>query len=239
MATELIKTSLYGDAKGYWKLEADGTDETSNSNDLTDNGSPTYPAVKFGNGVSLLIATTDFLEITDANQTGLDITGDISGVAWGSAISLSTLNPIFSKSDAGIDERGYVFGVDSNGYLYFGASDDGSNDNRHFVRYLSDTHQISTGTLYHLAFSFDISTETCTFYLDGVSDTSSVTIGSTIGATINDSTSSFAIGCNFNAGASSWKWNGKLDDVGVFDRLITQVEITELNSRKTGGIIMV
>ena len=63
---ELFKTPLASDVnlKGYWRLEADGTDSSGNGKTLASSGSPTYGAGVFGNGVTFPIET-NILSIVD------------------------------------------------------------------------------------------------------------------------------------------------------------------------------
>jgi len=65
-----------------WLLnESSGTrfDETSNNNDLTDNNTVGFNAsCEFDGCGDFEDTNTEFLSITDASQTGLDITGDMT-----------------------------------------------------------------------------------------------------------------------------------------------------------------
>ena len=67
-----------GEATGATRL-----DSTNNNNDLTQNNGPiAMAASKIGNGADFVRASAQYLWITDAAQTGLDVTGPITLQAW-------------------------------------------------------------------------------------------------------------------------------------------------------------
>jgi hypothetical protein len=73
---------------GVWHLgEGSGTtrlDSTGNNNDLADTNGVAQSAVlaKIGYGADFVRTSSEYLSITDAAQTGLDITGSITMEAW-------------------------------------------------------------------------------------------------------------------------------------------------------------
>ena len=243
-AKELYYTPLANDAslEGYWRLESDGTDTHANGNDLTDTGSPTHTTGKFGNGVDLESGTPDYLSIVDGSQTGLDIPGDISISAWIKVESLGSNRPIVSKYDTGDDKRQYRFGIDADGKLEMNASDDGTADGTHFIQWKTDDNVISTGTWYHVVYTLDISSETCVAYVGGVAKDISITIGTTLGVTLHNGTAPFFIGQDFNGGISGNDFDGIIDDVAIFSRVLTAAEIANLHAgtfSKPKGVILV
>ena len=90
--------------KGVWHLsEASGTrlDSTSNNNDLTDNNTVTQDSGKIGKCASFNGANSEYLEITDANQTGLDIgTNDLVMSCWINSDAISNFPTFMSRSDS-------------------------------------------------------------------------------------------------------------------------------------------
>ncbi|HMA06032.1 MAG TPA: DUF2341 domain-containing protein [Methanomicrobiales archaeon] len=90
---------------GVWHLgETSGTtrhDSTANNNDLVESGGPIANSTsgKIGGAANFVRASTQYLWITDAAQTGLDITGPITLEAWALADE-NTTPPyqIFDKS---------------------------------------------------------------------------------------------------------------------------------------------
>ena len=69
----------------HWTFdETSGTryDSTANNNDLTDNATVGYGTGKQGNCADFERDNTEYFSITDANQTGLDLSGDFSLSFW-------------------------------------------------------------------------------------------------------------------------------------------------------------
>ena len=117
--------------QGLWKLnEESGTryDETTNDNDLTDNATVLYGTGKIGNAADFELATSEYLSITDAAQTGLDITGEITIACWIKPESININAIIAGKYTSDVyNERAYridIVGADNK--VYFRLSPDGT-----------------------------------------------------------------------------------------------------------------
>jgi hypothetical protein len=105
--------------EGYWQFEAFSLDDsTSNSNDLTASGTPTYrqgsqwiPAelTKGQSCVEFDENDSEYLKITDANQTGLEPTTAFTIEAWVYWIANPDPMPIMSKWSVTVGEASYVF----------------------------------------------------------------------------------------------------------------------------------
>jgi len=71
---------------GYWRFDDDYTDETANNNTLTPGNAPTFstnvPFVPAAKSVLFVASSSQYLSITDAAQTGLDITTDFTLEGW-------------------------------------------------------------------------------------------------------------------------------------------------------------
>lgn len=222
--------------QGYWKLESDGTDETLNNNDLTGTGTPSHAAGKFGNGADLEASTPTYYSIADGSQTGLDIADDLSIVAHIKIESLGALRPIATKYDQNA-ARSYRFDIDASGQLELAVSDDGTTDAGHFLQFKTDADLVVAGNWYHVAVTFDISEEECIFYVNGVEMPSSVTSGSGIGAGLYNTSAAFAIGADYDTGAVNNKYDGIVDDVAVFSRVLAEYEVWTL--ARGGGDVRV
>jgi len=225
--SELKITSLLNDAdlQGYWRLESNGVDETANDNDLTAVGSPSHVTGKYGNGADLELNTPDYYHIADGDQTGLDLVGDFTFSAWVKVESLDAQMVIISKNDTGFDERSYDFRLNVAGKPYLLLSDDGDTVDTHYVTYITDDGHISVGTWVHVAVTFDISEEECIFYINGDVVSSGQLAGTTIGASLHNSSADFAIGARYNSGAIANTFDGIIDDVAVFSRVLSGDEI--------------
>src|SRR6478735_707277 len=116
----------------YWKLdESSGVAyDAVGGNHLTNN-SVTYGDGKIGNG-AVLNGSSGYLSITNASQTGLNITQDMTISCWYKPTDLiSTGRIILSKFNYnGTNQRAYqLYYTNSSGYrIILGLSPDGSAD---------------------------------------------------------------------------------------------------------------
>lgn len=205
-------------------------DATSNGNDLTENNSPTYSTtVPFGNGnentnvTDIARASSQYWSITDASQTGLDITGDLTIEAW-IKLDASPGNgenyPFVSKFGAS-GQYSYSFRLQDNASvesirLFISSSGLSGGD---LDTYVID-HTLLSGVWWHLAVVWDASESSAEFFVNGVS------IGTDTGSqtSIFNSTSAFTIGKQ--AGASEY-FDGAVEEVRIYDDLRTQAEILD------------
>ena len=107
-------------------------------------------------------------------------------------------------------------------------SSDGTVATGKFLQFKSDEDVVEAGVWYHVATTFDISTETCTMYLNGSAIDNSITLGSSVGATIYNSAAPFAIGQDFTNGSSGNDYDGIIDDAAIFSRVLTGSEVATL-----------
>jgi len=150
--------------QGFWKLdEGSGTraDSSGNSNTLTDNNTVLSSTddywVTSEGSADFESGNTEFLSITDASQTGLDITGDFTMVTWFKAESFpATTNPIMAKTNG---SNGYVFYVRNDNQLRVDIEGTTSNS--------GGSETISVGKWHHIAVTFDDSANLVTFYVNG------------------------------------------------------------------------
>lgn len=208
---------------GYWKLNNDYTDETSNSNDLTASGSPVFSTdyafeTENTSSLDLELSSSQYAYITDANQTGLDLSGDFTFEAW---IKLETaadgsFRSIISKYGAD-GNRSYYWSVTtaSGGVpkMRLNVNTNGSTNTGVY----SDELTLNTGTWYHLAVAYDLSAGQAFFYQDSVAK------GSPTGA----GTSIYNSSANFEIGKLGSNYlDTKVDDVRVWNDIRTSTEIS-------------
>ena len=220
--------------EGYWKMdEVSGTrvDATANDNDLADNNTVGSATGIINLGADFESDNSEYLSITDATQVGLDITGDFSASYWlkvEEAPATNNADVILGKWDSGgVNERAfYTIYRDTGGTKYLGMalSSDGTGGN-------SDTvlvaQTLTPGTLYHVVITFDVSSGTMEAFVDGSSiGTDTTAIGS-----IFDTPAPFTIGA---AGNPSNYFDGIIDEVGVWSRILTDDEVEDLYNGGSG-----
>ncbi len=191
-------------------------DSSGNSRTLTNGaGGPSSVAGKFGNAANF--AGGAFLFSADsAFNLG---TGNFAISLWYQAVQ-SSFSPLVGKNSSSSD-TGYAISHDSINVLGdFGDTTGGAVAT---FRPGDDTSEF-----HHLVFQKNGST--IELYLDGLLD---ISFGGAIGS---DSTNAFAIGSrNITAGGgensgggASQKFNGLIDEVYVFDNVLTATEISNL-----------
>jgi hypothetical protein len=223
--TELNSSNLLGDTVSYWRME--NVNDSKGSNNLTNNGTATFVTGKFGNGLNLVVASSQYLSIADASQTGLDFSTTLSFSLWVKFASLPASNTEYSlitKDDLG-SNRQYNFTLYNAGgtpgiYVELFQLTSSIYDEIHY------NWTPSTGVWYHLAFTVNTANAAATevtFYIDGV-NVGNGTVGNNGGITaIDNKAAVFMIG-----NRSSSYFNGMIDDVGAFSRVLSNVEISTL-----------
>jgi len=198
----------------YWSLD-DLTDEVT-TNDLTNNNSATFTTGKIDNGVDLESGSSQYLSITDASQTGLDITGDMSINVWVKFESHGGFDAICSKWGTS-GQASFIFGYDPGGSkLRFWYNDSGSNDRKAEVSWSPDL-----ATWYHIVMVFDASAHSTEMFVNG----SSIGSGDGTGTSIFSGTSPFNVG---SRGTIYYLFDGLIDELGIWDRLLTTSEVISL-----------
>lgn len=180
-------------------------------------------AITNTNSIDLESSSNQYLSITDANQTGLDITGDLSAEAWIKLESFPSTNNFFSvvsKWDEDTNNRSYRFDIwDRSGdyKIGFSMSDNGlTGANRN--DFFSDALSISTGEWHHIAITFDASASTASFYLNGTA------VGTDTGSLTSIHSGSAGVYVGSEDGVSN-AFDGLLDEVRIWDDIRSTSEI--------------
>src|SRR5947207_2740337 len=182
---------------------------------------------KFRQGFSL-DGVDDFVNVPDSASNS--ITGPLSIDAW---IRPSTLvgageghQAIVSKYDSGNNQVSYTFQILNGGRLQFGVAQNGSGS---VFRQVTTTNPITAGVFSHVAGTFDPATQAMNIYVNGVAVPTTLDAGSTTVNSIFDGTAPFRIGAfaGVNSGNDLHFFNGVIDEVGVYSRLLTPAEVHE------------
>jgi len=225
-----LATALPTNLVAYYKFDGDLTDTSGSAttHNGTQIGTVAYdledvPWIGGANNSSLDLerGSSQMAEITDASQTGLDITGDITIEAWvkvESEPATSELRNIVSKASDTANQTQYYFDYYNNAgtkqirFIY----NDGAN-----ATYDTLNYTLVAGTWYHVAVVADVSATDIQFYVNGVNY-----------AGTNVSNSATAIGAGdgpFIVGARKQTqehfWDGLIDNVMVFSDIRTSGEI--------------
>ena len=194
---------------GWWPFTGNANDLSVNGNNgsvtgallTSDRNSNLNSAYSFdGNG--------DFINC--GNSPTVNITGSVSISAWIYANNLSGDHGIISKMNTGIATYELITGgnlfrwMDVGGFLW--------------------SNSINPNQWIHVVSVFNSSSLLKSIYINGVLNTTSISLVSTI-PTNSDN---LYIGAHQPSNVPGWSWDGKLDDIGVWNRALTQQEITDL-----------
>jgi len=217
-------------------------DKTSNGNNLTNSGATASSSVPFhapnnSHSLDLEFSDSQYASITDASQTGLDITGNMTLEFWVKFESLPTTSTstnymVISKSVDSGNQRSYFLSYansDAAGAYqwWFGISSDGTTGNR-TIGTVADTN-ISTGVWYRLSLVYTASSGSTVFYKNGIQ----LGTMSSLKTAIYNSTAPFVIGAG-NGGASGF-FDGLIDDVRVWAGTRTAQQISDNFAKELVG----
>jgi hypothetical protein len=195
----------------FWSLESDGSDDVGSS-DLTAQGSPSHAAGKVGNGVDLVSASSQYYTRADF----IDWTGDYTIALWAKFDSTAGIRALFGTDNS----IGTVL-------LYYnnGSGEDDLILRSSFFDTVAYTGGISTGTWYHIvAWRDDTNDQSGIAINAGTPDTASATAGDL------DANDAIQIGAT-NTGSF---FDGIIDEVGVWTRVLTSQERTDLYNGGSG-----
>ena len=210
--------ALWDNIQGKWKLASTTwTDTSGNGNTLTASASSPTAAIGHGGGTNLATAfasaSSQDLKITDAAQTGLDITGNLTIAAWVYKSATGTVQIIAGK-DTSDPNRGYILFAHSNNSFYFRVSPNGSAP----LTQVASTTTLSANTWYHIVGVYN-GTD-LRIYVNGSLDCTPVSYS----GGIYNNTTNFIIG----SAAGGNYWNGRIDDVAVWSRALSADEVLAL-----------
>jgi hypothetical protein len=229
-----IKTDFGSGLISHWKLEeTSGTrvDQSNNHNDLTDNNTVTYGAGILGNAASFAKANVESLSITDASQTGLDLTSDCTFSVWLKFATLPTGGSqyfIFCK-DALTPQRsfGCLVGDNSGSQVLQYYNSSGGDNGTTTSNRSSNNMSLSIGTWYHFVWVYTASAGTVDFYKDG----SSIGQGTSLNTSQFNSNATFFVGVGYTG--SSFPYDGMMDEITIWSRALTPAEVNTLYNSGT------
>lgn len=209
----------------YWDLdETSGTrSDSEGSNNLTDNNTVTYNTGVVGNAADFEESNDEYLSISDASQSGLDITGDISIAMWVNMESTSTHQIFAFKYHGNSNKRAYAFYWDNGGNLTACLSQVGS-----VPHCKTQAYSFSTNTWYHVAFTWDSTNDIGKMFVNGQQVSSNLTYGI---SSINNNDQPFYLGTN----EYIQTFDGLMDEAAVWNRTLTNYEVLVLYALGNSG----
>lgn len=211
---ELSSLALFSDSalKGYWKLE-DANDSSSSGYNLTNNNSVTFPAGRFNNGGNFVKASSQSLTIANASCPNLEITGSCTWMAWIKPATVSGADFHIMAKDKAASSVFRQFYISSSAPLF---QCSGLTTNS----FVQSSVTLSVGSWYLVVGIYDSANSKLKVWVNNTK--TEVTASGSMTA----SDQPFCIGKN-NANAY---FDGIIDDVAVFNRALTDAEVTTLYS---------
>lgn len=228
-ATDIVNDgTLSTNLISCWELdETSGTRvDAANGNDLTDNNTVLSATGIQGNAADFVAANSEYLSITDASQTGLDITGDFWTSSWVNLTSLPSSNEyaIFSKDD--VTNRSYYQFVDVDEKLVIFFQDGSGNSSR----FRTNAAVIGgTGSTTNIVAQVDVSAPSATVWVNGTS----VTVNTELSAatSIRNSTANFEVG---RFGQGNRYMDGWIDVLSIWTGTTTQSKVNSVYNSGSG-----
>jgi len=208
---------------GYWKMdEGSGTryDVSGYGNDVVEtSGTVDTVRGKFGKAGDFEMDDTEYLEISDGSQTGLNPAASFSFGGWIKWESYNDWTYIITKENAGESEIGYAFYTRTGGSnnIRFTTSTDGTVGNAHGTFY---SYIPTVGQWYHFFFVYDHENTDKIIYKNGVEVARDDWTGPT-----HASSKAFILGYNDQGGGTYF--DGQLDEVKFYNYTRTQEQIIE------------
>jgi hypothetical protein len=220
--------------KGVWHMEeASGTrvDSTSNDNDLADNNTVTSGTGQIDTGADFELTNSERLTITDAAQTGLDLSTDFIFAGWFKVEQLpSTAGTIFMLISKYVDttERSYIWYIETGDVTALNFYNTGVVSRA--VTNAAILEAGDVGTMVHLAAKVDISGPTFTFFKNGAAVASTLT--NSTATTIKNSTAGVGVGARLDATPVQY-YDGIMDELYIVSNLYSDDWITTIYNNQS------
>ena len=206
----------------YWKLdESSGNAADSHGSNTLVNTGVTYVAALLNNGADFEAGDTqDKLAIADASQSGLDFTTALSFSLWFKLESAPATQVAFINKHAGGGNEQYFLAYRTASTPNFRLSVDKTGTGV-VQDILGVNVTFNNAQWYHIVCTWDGATKTAKFYIDG-SQSGTDQVGTLVDS-LYDGASEFRIG-----GLSADWFDGVVDEVGAWSRVLTGAEVTSL-----------
>lgn len=204
-------------------------DKTSNNNDLTEVGGviSSSDTAFAESSSSISLDGNKYLEITDANQTGLDLGNTFSIQAWIKPTTVSGWQEIVMKDQE--NNRQFMFFL-INSLLYVEYADASGNET--FWNYnLGDISNVWT----HLTATVTVNTQTAQFYVNGSPVSPSRILANA--TSINNGSAPVTIGIRKYFGDPEYvnAFKGLLDDIRIWNIVLTPTQVSNNYNTKLVG----
>lgn len=213
-----------GSIQGWWGFEDDFTDGSGNGNTLSEvSGTIAFNASgKIDKAADFEYSETEYLNIADASQTGLDIESDLTVAGWFKWEDIGTIRAhLIGKWHTTNDKRSWaLWKHETNHRAWVRLSANGTAETSVY----SANDVFANGTWVHVGFTYKESTDVVQVYVNGAT---SGDAGSHDGGLFDASTQGFTIGGN---GEADRYMDGLIDEVIVWNTTLTATEMLQVKN---------
>ena len=200
---------------GWWPFTGNAIDSSGNGNNGTTTSGVILTTDRFSNSSSAYSFDGDGDYIDCGNAPSVNITGSLTLSAWIYAIDLSSYNGIISK---GYDASAYELVEVESDMLYFLSAHD-------------SFYVVPLFNWIHVCSVFDSTTQTINLYINGVLHYTQM-VGYNF---ISINNENLYLGSHRPLWTTGWTWNGKLDDIGIWNRALDSCEVKDLYFASLGN----
>lgn len=224
-----IASSLLNNIVSYWKLDGNSNDSVASNNGTDTN--ITYTGSGKINQAANFVGTSYINVGSTSSFSFIQNTGVFSISFWMKTTSFSTLYYPFGNTPTS-SEKGFFISKTAAGAIQIQVFNGTGNANS-LVSYNTVNSVISDNNYHHIVIVIDKATTTVKIYKDSVLQT---TGSNTSLWNLSSGNSSRTL----NIGSINWttpttfSFNGSLDEIGIWNRVLTQSEITELYNSNVG-----
>ena len=219
-------STLWNNLLAYYTGDNTPDDSLGNYNGTLVNGT-TYGTGKINQGFSF-DGVNDYVDL--GNNLDFDGTTPFSISTWVKFDVLGNIEFLINKRDTTLSIRGYSLQKRNTNEIEFQLVNHAQGGQYRIAVYTST--QVTNNTFYHCVVTYDGSGNSngVKIYLDGVSDTLVTRTNTLANKTISNS-GNLWFG---NLAYQNLPLNGLLDEVGIWDRVLTPSEVTELYNSGSG-----
>jgi len=208
------------DPLAYWTLNGSTGDVVDSVGSFpgTNNG-----ATRNVNGIidkAFSFATNDYVNFSE--NSSLDFNNENFSISfWVNASVINSADTLFSKGKPSGGNWDYTIRVDNPGKILFRTFDGAQRD-------LTSDLTLSTNTWYHVVVTTDNSADTKIIYINGV-ENGTQAFGHKYSSNLD-----LLMGASNDSGSVSLFYNGLIDEVGIWNRVLTPTDVSDLYNSGSG-----
>ena len=212
---------------GWWPFNGNANDESGNNNNGTVNGA-TLTSDRFGNSGKAYSfdGISNHIRVSDNNSSSLDLVQDYT-MSAGVNLTAHAYSPcIITKHLGNIDNLGtytYLLSSQIANYPYYILQQATPHFDNSTHTTVPSSYQLNQW--YYLSCTYNKTQQSLIHYINGIAvDTINVLYD------IQNTSIDLLFGASFvwDMNSLDYFWKGKLDDIGIWNRALTQQEITDL-----------